>query len=145
MFSLWHASGAWSEFLQSLWHESEAVGRFRNRSYLGAITVVGIAGLALMLGGAIALRNGANFDGDIVGIFMLMAFVIIGMVEISLLRQLSRLNRTLEKRQSLPPPVQRELVSDLRASQPRSLAEPIASVTENTTRTLEYSPNEPSR
>src|SRR6185295_1917482 len=93
--------------------------------YLGAITVVGIAGLALMLGGAIALRNGANFNEDIVGVFMMMAFVIIGLVEFSLLRQLSRLNRTPETGQSQVPLLPRELPSDLRAAPPRSLAEPL--------------------
>jgi len=113
--------------------------------YLAAITIIGIAGLVLMLGGAIALRNGAQFHEDIVGIFMLMTFTIVCIVEVSLCRQLSRLNRTLEKKQSLAPPVQAELASELRASQLRTLAEPVPSITENTTRTLEYSRNEPSR
>ena len=114
-------------------------------SYLTAITIIGIGGLALVLGGAIALRNGAQFNNDIVGVFMLMAFAIIGIVEISLCRQLSRLNSNSEKRLSLETPVQRELPPEFRTSQTRVLPEPVPSVTENTTRTLEYSRNEPSR
>jgi hypothetical protein len=109
-------------------------------AYLTAISIVGIAGLALMLGGAIALRNGAQFHEDIVGIFMLMTFLIVAMVEVFLCRQLSRITRTAEKRQSLESPVP---ASELRAPQPSRLAEPVPSVTENTTRTLEYSRNEP--
>jgi Ca2+/H+ antiporter len=109
-------------------------------AYLTAISIVGIAGLALMLGGAIALRNGAQFHEDIVGIFMLMTFLIVAMVEVFLCRQLSRITRTAEKRQSLESPVP---ASELRAPQARRLAEPVSSVTENTTRTLEYSRNEP--
>ncbi len=111
--------------------------------YLASITTIGIAGLVLMLGGAIALRNGAQFQEDIVGIFMLMTFLIVAMVELFLCRQLSRITRTSEKRQALAPPVQATMLGDFRPPQPRALAEPIPSVTENTTRTLEYSRNEP--
>jgi hypothetical protein len=92
-----------------------------------------------MLGGAIALRNGAQFGEDIVGIFMLMTFVMVGTIEILLCKQLSRVIGTSEKKKSLSPPQQSALPSDLRAAQPRTLPEPIPSVTENTTRTLEYS------
>ena len=113
-------------------------------SYLTAITIIGIGGLSLMLGGAIALKNGAQFHDDLIGFFMLMTFLIVGIVEISLCRQLSRLTRS-EKNKSLTPPLQVGMPLDVHGSQPRSLAEPVPSVTENTTRTLEYSRNEPSR
>lgn len=66
-------------------------------SYLTAIAIIGIAGLIVMLGGAIALRNGAQLGEEVVGIFMLMTFAIVGVVELSLCRQLSRLNRAAEK------------------------------------------------
>lgn len=111
--------------------------------YLTAITIIGLGGVGLMLGGAIALRNGAHFGEDIVGIFMLMTFFIVSIVEIFLCRQLSRISRAGEKRQSqatLPPAA---MPIDIRGPQPRALAEPMPSVTENTTRTLEYSRNEP--
>ena len=110
--------------------------------YLIAITIIGIGGLSLMLGGAIALKNGAQFHDDLIGFFMLMTFLIVGIVEISLCRQLSRLTRS-EKNKSLTPPLQVGMPLDVHGSQPRSLAEPVPSVTENTTRTLEYSRNEP--
>jgi hypothetical protein len=114
-------------------------------SYLIAITIIGIAGLVLMLGGALALRNGAQLGEEVVGIFMLMTFTIVGVVELSLCRQLSRLNRASEKRESVAMPPQAGIVNEVRGSQPRALAESVPSITENTTRTLEYSRKEPSR
>jgi hypothetical protein len=114
-------------------------------AYLTAITIVGVAGLSLILGGAIALKNGANLNEDMIGVFMFMSFVIIALVEFSLCRQLSRLNRAAEKRQTFMPQMEAGMPNEIRAPQPRSLADPVPSVTENTTRTLEYSRNEPSR
>lgn len=114
-------------------------------AYLSAITVIGIAGLGLMLGGAIALKNGAEFREDLIGFFMLMTFSIVGVVEILLCRQLSRFIRTAEKRESLPHPPQPAMPSGFSTARPRALAEPLPSVTENTTRTLEYSRHEPLR
>jgi hypothetical protein len=114
------------------------------KAYLTAITLVGILGLSLMLFGALILKGGADFNNDMIGIFMLMSFAIIGVVEFSLCRQLSRLNRAAEKRDALPPIMHAGMPNELRASQPRSLNEPLPSVTENTTRTLQYSRNEPS-
>ncbi|MGH9874758.1 MAG: hypothetical protein ACRD9S_20070 [Pyrinomonadaceae bacterium] len=112
-------------------------------SYLTAITIVGVAGLSLMLGGAIALKNGAQFNEDIIGIFMLMTFVIVGFVELTLCRQLSRLNRAAERREAVMPQLPAGMPNEIRGQQPRSLGEPVPSVTENTTRTLQYSRNEP--
>lgn len=116
------------------------------QAYLTAITVIGVSGLGLVLGGAIALRNGAQFGEEIIGIFMLMTFFIVSMVELFLCRQLSRLMRAAEKRASLEPaPLQVAMPIDVRGPQPRALAEPGSSVTENTTRTLEYSRTDPVR
>ena len=114
-------------------------------AFLTAITLIGVIGLGIMLGGAVALRIGAQLGEDIVGLFMLMTFSIVGLVELLLCRQLSRLTGTSEKRQSLAPPPQSAIPGEIRSPQPRTLPEPIPSVTENTTRTLEYSRNEPTR
>lgn len=111
--------------------------------YLTAIAIIAVAGLSLMLGGAIALKNGAQLPEDIIGIFMLMTFALVSVVELFLCRQLSRLTRPSEKTQSLAPPVAPAQM-DFRAPQQRALAEPLPSVTENTTRTLEYSRKESS-
>ena len=113
-------------------------------AYLTAITIVGIAGLSLMLGGAIALKNGAHFEEDIIGIFMLMTFFLVALVEFFLCRQLSRISRAAENTQFLAPPTHAAMPGELRPPQARALAEPLTSVTENTTRTLEYSRHEPS-
>jgi predicted nucleic acid-binding Zn ribbon protein len=113
-------------------------------AYLTSITIVGIAGLSLMLGGAIALRNGALFGEDIVGIFMLMTFFLVALIEFFLCRQLSRISRASENSQSFAHPTPAAMPGELRPPQARALAEPLTSVTENTTRTLEYSRHEPS-
>ena len=118
-------------------------------SYLTSITVIGIGGLGVMLGGAIALKNGANLPEDIIGIFMLMCFVIIAIIEIFLCRQLSRV---VAGRGSVTfdAPPQGTITSELRGptdvrALPHSLGEQVSSVTENTTRTLDYSRTDPMR
>ena len=112
-------------------------------AYLTAISIVAIAGVALLLGGAIALRNGANFGEEMISVFMMMTFFIISLVEIFLCRQLSRISKATVNTQiiALPAPA---AMPEFRQPQPRALAEPLTSVTENTTRTLEYSRHEPS-
>lgn len=112
--------------------------------YLTAITSIGLGGLGIMLGGAIAMKNGAEFPEALIGIFMLMTFFIVIVVETFLCVQLSRLTRHKGNLNSLAPQ-QPVMPAELRSAQPRSLAEPVPSVTENTTRTLEYSRNEPVR
>lgn len=121
-------------------------------SYLTTIFLLGLGGLGLMLGGAIALKNGAQFHEDLIGIFMLMAFLLIGIVEIFLCRQLSRVIKAQttagqppERARDLRGPTDLRGPAELRGPQPRALPDPIPSVTENTTRTLDYSRNEPTR
>jgi hypothetical protein len=112
-------------------------------AFLTAITIIGVGGLGLMLGGTLAL-NGAGLDQGLVGFFMLFTFLIVGITEILLVRQLSRFTAGNERKQiEQRPPL--ALPTELHQPQPRTLAEPIPSVTENTTRTLEYSRNEPAR
>lgn len=103
-----------------------------------AVAVVGIAGLALLVGGILgALGMGVRSDGMIVtSVFMLATIVVIvGM----LTRQLSRLIKLVEDR---PPYVQpkRSDETDERAY-PRIAESPssISSVTEHTTRNMEPS------
>jgi len=116
-------------------------------AYLSAITAIAIAGLGLMLGGAIALKNGAEFHDEVIGVFMFMSFVIIAIVELSLCRQLSRVSGSKEKRVQIPAQTPTDFPSTAapRELQPRSLSDQVPSVTENTTRTLDYSTNEPRR
>ena len=118
--------------------------------YLTAIVAIAVAGFGLILGGAIALKNGAQFSQDLIGFFMFMCFLIIGLVEFSLLRQLSRVSGSKEKKRLTAPP-QIHVPADFRATpdprelQARPLSDQVPSVTENTTRTLGYSHNEPRR
>lgn len=110
-------------------------------AFLTAITLLGIVGLGIMFGGMLVLRRGAGLPEELLGLFMLFTFLIVGMTELMLIRQLSRLTGSAEKKQVLTPPAQSPY--ELRQAQPEMLIEqPIASVTDNTTRTLEYSHRE---
>jgi hypothetical protein len=112
-----------------------------------AVVFVALFGLGIMFAGAIALKQGAGLGADVVALFMLFAFAIIGIVEVFLLRQLSRFLGQSEKYQpsAHTPLFQPALSSSARELQPapaRTLAEPVPSVTENTTRTLEHATTE---
>jgi hypothetical protein len=108
-------------------------------AFLTAITLVAVTGLGIMLGGALALR-GVGFAQDFIGFFLFLIFLIVGMTEILLFKQLSRLNQSVENK----PSILRERSAPAELPPPRmaTLPEPIPSVTENTTRTLDYSRRE---
>ena len=115
-------------------------------AFLLAITVIGIAGLGIMLGGAVTLKRDAVVGEDVVGMFMFFTFFIVSIIEFFLVRQLSKIvsgNITQTKRAK--PQIPTVMPNELRPAQARGLPEGMASVTENTTRTLEYSRNEPPR
>lgn len=103
---------------------------------LTAITVIAMAGLGLMLGGALALRKEGGFDGETIGAYMFMVFLLVLIVEIFLCRMLSKIG-SVERRDDMQLSQPHQAV-ELRGNQPRVLPEPIPSVTENTTRTLQY-------
>jgi hypothetical protein len=117
--------------------------------FLAAITLIGVIGMGIMLGGSMALKKEADMPVDFIGFFVLFTFIITMVTEILLVRQMSRLTGRHE------PKLSRRERAALKAAQHfvppaqmafgpgRSLAEPGSSVTENTTRTLEYSPTEP--
>ena len=110
-------------------------------AFLTAITLIGIGGLGIMLGGALALRRDADMAPEIVGFFMFFTFIIVVVTEVLLVRQLSRLTEKVQ------PAVATPSQNSVSSADPRSLAagnpgDSISSVTENTTRTLEYSRNQ---
>ena len=109
-------------------------------AFLTAITVLGVIGLGIMLGGTLVLRKEANLPFELVGFFMLFTFIIVGIIEFMLLRQLSRLTGATEERRHIPAPS--PPLAELRSASVNNLVEPLTSVTENTTRTLEYSRRE---
>jgi hypothetical protein len=108
-------------------------------AFLTAITLLGIVGLGIILGGVLALKNEAHLGDDLIGLFMLMVFSIVGITEFLLIRQLSRLTGSAEKRRAIS---ERPVPNELRPPNLTALPEPMPSVTENTTRTLEYSRRE---
>jgi hypothetical protein len=105
-------------------------------AFLTAITLIGLAGLGVMFGGALVLRRGALLSQELIGVFMLFTFLIVSMTEIMLVRNLSKLTSAKEKQNYFPAPP--TMPHDLRLTQGTPLGEPVSSVTENTTRTLEY-------
>src|ERR1044072_1692606 len=109
-------------------------------AFLTAITLLGVGGLGIMLAGALVLPKGAGLSQELVGVFMLFTFLIVSMTEIILVRNLSKLSGSTETKNAFPapPPMQH----DLRLPQGTPLGEPVGSVTENTTRTLEYARRE---
>jgi hypothetical protein len=111
-------------------------------AFLTAITVLGTVGLGVMLGGAVVLRRKAGLEPELIGVFMTMTFLIVSMTEFMLVRSLSKLVTPNESRpRLLPPPI----ANDLRLPQQSGPGEPVPSVTENTTRTLEYATREQAR
>lgn len=114
-----------------------------------AMVLVAVSAMGLLLGGPIALKREGQFGEELIVLFMFLTFLITAFTEIFLYRQLSRVTAQpklpaampLASPAGLPNPAPAEYY----APQPRSLAEPLPSVTENTTRTLQYQRNEPGR
>ena len=109
-------------------------------AFLTAVTVLGVVGMGVMLGGAMVLKREAQLDEELVGIFMLFIFLLVGTIEFMLLRHLSKLIGSREEQRTLAPPMQP--MHELRHANVTALAEPLSSVTDNTTRTLEYARRE---
>jgi hypothetical protein len=109
-------------------------------AFVSAMTLLGVSGMAIMLAGALLLRKGANVSQDLIAVFMLFTFLIVSITEILLFRNLSKLSGSTERKNSFPAPSPTQ--HDLRLPQGTPLGEPVGSVTENTTRTLEYAPRE---
>ena len=107
-------------------------------AFLAAITVIGVLGLGVTFGGVLTLTKEAHLGEDIIGLFMLLGLAIVGIVEFLLIRQLSKLLSATERR-SKETHSASVMPHELGPGHPRALPEPIPSVTENTTRTLEYS------
>jgi hypothetical protein len=110
--------------------------------FLIAITLIGVVGLGIMLGGAISLRNEAHLNEELIGIFMLFTFMTVISTEVLLVRQLSRFTKESKE---IPAAPFNPIPNELPPAHARSLAEPVTSVTEHTTRTLEYARSEPHR
>ena len=109
-------------------------------AFLTAITLIGLGGLGIMLAGSLVLRRGAGLPFELVGFFMLFTFLTVAMIEVMLVRNLSKLTSASEKKRAFTPAQQPPL--ELHAPSASSLGEPIGSVTDNTTRTLEYARRE---
>ena len=110
-------------------------------AYLTAITLFGVIGLGIMLGGALVLRSEVGLSQELIGVFMLFTFLIVSVTEFMLVRNLSKLTGSTERIKYVQaPPIAPP--QDLRLPHAMPLGEPVSSVTENTTRTLEYARRE---
>jgi predicted nucleic acid-binding Zn ribbon protein len=107
-----------------------------------AVVLIGVLGLGLIIGGSIALKLGAELQEPAVVLYMILGFAVVGSTEVMLMRQLSRvLNKGRDHKQLEAPPQPlfqpaSVAANDVRVAQLRTTPEGIASVTENTTRTL---------
>jgi len=112
---------------------------------VGAMVLVALSAMGLLLGGPIALKREGLFGEEVIGMFMFLTVFISSVTEIFLYRQLSRMTAQPKVSAPLPTaaPAQHYAPQPQSLAEPRTLAEPLPSVTENTTRTLEYSRNEP--
>ena len=113
-----------------------------------AMVIVGAAAMGMMLGGPIALKKEGQFVDEFIVLFMFLTFLIGLLTEVFLYRQLTRLTSDTSKTEHVALPPQsvalppQSVTPEYRSAQPQRLPEPIPSVTENTTRTLEYSREE---
>lgn len=106
-----------------------------------AMVIIAVAAIGMLIGGPIALKKEGQFSEQLIVLFMFLAFLIGSVTEILLYRQLSRLTSDRSKTEPLALPPQ-SVMPEYRSPQPHRLAEPIPSVTDNTTRTLEYAREE---
>lgn len=104
-----------------------------------AMVLVAVIAMGLLLGGPIALKTEGQFGEELIVLFMFLTVLICAFSEFFLYRQLGRITNDKREPMVLPHTV---APTEFRAPQPLSLAEPVASVTENTTRTLEYAREE---
>jgi hypothetical protein len=107
---------------------------------VAAMVLVAIAAMGLLVGGPLTLKKEGQFGEEVIVLFMVLTFLICAFAEIFLYRQLGRI--TNREREPMALPAHTVMPTEFRAPQPLSLAEPAASVTENTTRTLEYTREE---
>jgi hypothetical protein len=105
---------------------------------VSAVTIIGIVGLLLMFFAALLLKK-VGFREDFIGFFLFFTFLLVCITEFLLFRNLSKLAGLKQDKRAaaLPsPPPQNRL------PEATPFGEPVPSVTENTTRTLEYTRRE---
>ena len=112
-------------------------------AFIGGVSLIAIVGLGILLGGALTLSREAQLKDELIGVFMMFTFFIVFLTEIFLVRQMSRYISALRNKKDLP--VAGMAAMESPPAPQRRLPEPVSSVTENTTRTLEYSRTEQSQ
>src|SRR5258708_35909555 len=70
-------------------------------AFLTAITLVGIVGMGIMVGGTLSLKE-ANLGEEVVVLFMIFIFAIVVLIELFLIRQLSRFSSGDKKKYITP-------------------------------------------
>ena len=106
------------------------------------ITAITLGGLGIIFPALVELKR-SGFSEGMMGMFMFFSFMILGIIDVTLVRQISRLlNAPPQPGQFLPP----KRTATPEPGPPRqlgALGEPVPSVTENTTRKFEPAYREP--
>ena len=100
-----------------------------------AIVGVSLGGLSILVG-LIAVMKWAGFSNDLIGLFSLLSFLLLLGAE-SVFIWLMLRSRTAAKEPSVLPQSREFTTQELGEKPDRALPEPVPSVTEQTTRTLE--------
>jgi hypothetical protein len=107
-----------------------------------SVAIISLGGIAIILGGLAGLKS-VGFSEGIMGMFMLFSFLILGITDILLVRQLSHL-LSASQQSGRPLPQRRVVANELNVPKPMgALHEPVPSVTEHTTRIFEPSFKDP--
>lgn len=106
------------------------------------IMSITLGGMGIILAALVELKR-SGFGEDIMGLFMIFSFLIIGIIDVVLARQISRLlNASAQPGQSSTP----KRTAATEPDSPRQIGamnEPVPSVTENTTRKFEPAYRDP--
>jgi hypothetical protein len=130
----------------------DGVSRIPESSFnLLVIALIGvpIAGIGVIIGLLTVMKKELGFGGDLIGFIALMGFILLLIAELGLI-WLLRHHTKMSKRSNEPPPPALLQTSDvvikgLPESQMQPIHQPMQSVTEHTTRTLDAIPRERER
>ena len=128
----------------------DGVGRIPESSFnLLVIALIGvpIAGIGVIIGLLTVMKKELGFGGDLIGFIALMSFVLLLIAELGLiwlLRHHTKMSKRSDETPRLTLPQTPDVViKGLPEGQMHPIHQPMQSVTEHTTRTLDAVPREP--
>ncbi len=128
----------------------DSVGRIPESSFnLLVIALIGvpIAGIGVIIGLLTVMKKELGFGEEMIGVIVLMSFILLLIAELGLiwlLRHHTKMSkRSYEPQQPALPQTPDVVVKGLPEGQMQPIHQPMPSVTEHTTRTLDAVPREP--